>query len=291
VSPIEEPEQSNPAPPPTPVSNIPSAEDGPPTEFPTFAASRTNCQSEPPVYPPWSWWDMVAVVGFTVATIVLFSAIALGIAHLFTASRKVPFGELATSTAVLIGGQVAAYPLVILFMALVVRNKTDEGFWRAIRWNWPPSAAGFLIAGMAFAFAIEYASRWLPIPKSLPVDQYFSEITGAYLMAAFGVTLAPLFEELVFRGMFYPLARKSAGVAPAILLTGTFFAAIHGTQLGYAWAPLVSIFVVGVVFTLVRERTGSVAASFAMHCGYNLTLFGLLWVSSDHFRHLERLME
>jgi len=26
-----------------------------------------------------------------------------------------------------------------------------------------------------------------------------------------------------------------------------------------------------------------------MHCGYNSTLFGILWFASDHFRHLERV--
>ena len=60
--------------------------------------------------------------------------------------------------------------------------------------------------------------------------------------------------------------------------------------MGYAWAPLLSIFVVGIVFTVVRERTESVAASFLMHCGYNLALFGLLWIGSDHFRHLDKVV-
>ena len=59
----------------------------------------------------------------------------------------------------------------------------------------------------------------------------------------------------------------------AVALTAAAFAAIHGTQLGYAWAPILSIFVVGVVFTVARARTNSVASSFLMHCGYNFALF------------------
>ena len=111
------------------------------------------------------------------------------------------------------------------------------------------------------------------------------------MMAAFGITLAPLLEELFFRGMLYPVLRRSVGVGLAILLTAIAFAFIHGAQLGYAWAPLLSIFVVGTVFTLVREKTNSVAASFLMHCGYNLALFATLWVGSDHFRHLELALQ
>ena len=33
----------------------------------------------------------------------------------------------------------------------------------------------------------------------------------------------------------------------------------------------------------------SVAASFLMHCGYNLALFAALWIASDHYRHLEKV--
>ena len=72
-------------------------------------------------------------------------------------------------------------------------------------------------------------------------------------------------------------------------MTAAAFAAIHGTQLGYAWAPILSIFVVGVVFTVARARTNSVASSFLMHCGYNFALFTLLWLASDHYRHLEKV--
>jgi membrane protease YdiL (CAAX protease family) len=257
----------------------------------------TTVEAMPPLtcyaprrFPPWSFWDAMAVLGFTVVAILVFSAIALAIAHVTSRGHHMPVDELASSPVVVIGAQFAAYPLVIVFMIALVRTKSGERFWRAIRWNWPGAAAmGFFLAGIFFAFLVEIASRWLPIPKSLPVDKFFSDATGAYLMAAFGITLAPLVEELVFRGMLYPLLRRAWGVALGVVVTAGAFAAIHGTQLGYAWGPLLSIFVVGVVFTLARERTNSVAASFLMHCGYNTALFALLWIGSDHFQHLEKV--
>ena len=242
------------------------------------------------VFPPWSGWDVAAVLCFTLAAVFLFSMAALGVAHILSRAQHVPWSDLASSPIVVIGSQVAAYPVVIAFMIMLVRAKSRESFWQAIRWNWPgPAMLRFLVAGFGFAFAVEFASRWLPIPKSLPVDKFFSETAGAYLMAAFGVTLAPLLEELFFRGMLYPVLRRGLGVMVAVLVTAGAFASIHGAQLGYAWGPLLSIFVVGVVFTLVREKTNSVAASFLVHCGYNLALFATLWVGSDHFRHLEKV--
>ncbi len=219
------------------------------------------------------------------------SMLMLGVARLVTREQHVPVADLATYPIVIIGSQILAYPAVIFFMMLLVRSKSDAGFWQSIHWNWPgPRALGFLVSGMVFALGVDFVSRYLPIPKSLPIDNYFSELTGAYLMSAFGVTLAPLLEELFFRGMLYPVMRRTVGVVTAVLFTATTFAFIHGAQLGYAWAPLLSILVVGVVFTAVREKTESVAASFLMHCGYNLALFGMLWIGSDHFRHLDKVV-
>ena len=204
--------------------------------------------------------------------------------------RNTPITELATNARVVIGAQAAAYPIVLLFIFVLVRSRARERFAKAIHWNWPEtSALGFFAMGTVLAVAVDGAAHFLPIPKSLPMDKYFHDATSAYLMAAFGVTLAPLLEEMFFRGLLYPLLRRTFGLSLAIVLTAAPFAAIHGAQLGYAWAPILSIFVVGVVFTAVRARMDSVAVSFLMHCGYNFALFALLWFASDHYRHLEKV--
>jgi membrane protease YdiL (CAAX protease family) len=73
------------------------------------------------------------------------------------------------------------------------------------------------------------------------------------------------------------------------MVTSALFASIHARQLAYAWAPLLLLFFVGVVLTLVRARMHSVATTFLIHVGYNGTLFGMLYLASDHFRHFEKL--
>jgi len=241
-------------------------------------------------FPAWSAWDVLAVVVITAIVVFGFSIAALFIARAVPGYQHTPIVELATNAFVVIGAQAAAYPIVLLFMFVLVRSRSREPFGKAIHWNWPGiSAPGFFVMGTIVAVAVDGASRFLPIPKSLPMDKYFHDAASAYLMAAFGVTLAPLLEELFFRGLLYPLLRRAFGLTMAVIVTAAGFAAIHGTQLGYAWAPILSIFVVGVVFTVARARTNSVAASFLMHCGYNFSLFALLWLASDHYRHLEKV--
>jgi len=233
--------------------------------------------------------DFAVLLGVAVA-IVLFDLLAVGVAHSLPKYRNVPLSTLTTDPQVLVGGQLASYPLALLLMVALVRIRTGQPFAAAIHWNWPRRPASFFFgAGIVLAFAIEVLSHFLPIPKSLPVDKFFDSESTAYLMAFFGIVVAPLMEELFFRGLLYPLVRRSLGVVGGVLLTAVLFAAIHGAQLGNAWAPVFSIFVVGVALTLVRERTGSVAASFLTHSGYNSALFTVLWFASDHFRHLEKL--
>jgi hypothetical protein len=77
----------------------------------------------------------------------------------------------------------------------------------------------------------------------------------------------------------------------AVVTTSAGFAMVHGEQLGQAWGPLLVLFTVGLVLTLARVITRSVAPGFLIHVGYNLTLFTLLYIGTDHFRHLERITQ
>ncbi len=276
----------------------------PPNTFPDPSNSTPPALSEeafagpvelitPPVqkpFPSWSAWDVVAILVFTLVAILVCTLAALFIAHSFPQYRNASFTDMATSAAVVIGAQTAAYPVVLLLIFVLVRSRSRQRFGKAIQWNWPGTLApAFILGGIVLALVIQSLARFLPIPKSLPMDTYFRDASSAYMMAAFGLTLAPLLEELFFRGLLYPVLRRGLGLMAGVVLTALAFAAIHGAQLGYAWAPVLSIFVVGLAFTIVRVRTNSVAASFLMHCGYNLALFAALWVASDHYHHLEKV--
>jgi membrane protease YdiL (CAAX protease family) len=217
---------------------------------------------EPP-FPAWRGWDVLGIAVFTAVTIFVFTLIALFVARGLPEFRHSSFIE---------------------------RSRSKEPFGEAIRWNWPGATApAFIACGVILALVVDGLARFLPIPKSLPMDTYFHDASSAYMMAAFGVTLAPLLEEVFFRGLLYPLLWRAFGLVTGVLLTALAFAGIHGAQLAYAWAPVLSIFVVGIVFTIVRVKTDSVASSFLMHCGYNFALFAALWLASDHYRHLEKV--
>jgi membrane protease YdiL (CAAX protease family) len=244
--------------------------------------------------PVWSGWDVaLLVVVFFVALVgVTWTALPL--------ARRLPSMQHMTAMAVLqrpivvIAIEAAAELVVLLFMIWLVRVYYRRPFWPAVRWNFPHARwAAFLTIGFALALALAPFESGLekvaPSPKQLPIDQMFSSTAAAYCMALFGTLIAPLMEEVFFRGFMYPVLNRRFGATLAVLFTAVAFAALHGAQLAHAVAPLAVIFVVGLVLTLVRARTKSVASSMLVHMGYNGALFLMAWYGSDHFRHLEKL--
>jgi membrane protease YdiL (CAAX protease family) len=75
----------------------------------------------------------------------------------------------------------------------------------------------------------------------------------------------------------------------SVALTGASFTLIHSPQLAHSAGPLALLFTVGVVITVARAASGSLAVSLLIHMSYNATLFVLLYLGTEGFRHLERM--
>ena len=146
-----------------------------------------------------------------------------------------------------------------------------------------------MLTGILLAICIQLLSNYLPVPKELPVDSFFRKPLDAWMVALFGTLIAPAFEELAFRGFLYPALRRWTGVLPAAVLTSIPFALLHAQQLAHATAPLAMVFLVSLVLTAVRQRSGSVAASALVHATYTLSIFVAVFSASGGFTHLERL--
>ena len=237
--------------------------------------------------------DVVLIVlcGF-VSLVFSFIVVLVG---LEIAGRPVDLSSSALSGngALLVGIQTLSYLWVVAFMVLLVRLKYDAPFFSAISWNMPrvKTAAVALLAGVALALLSEAVSallsRW--IPKSLPIDAFFRTRSSIYAMIFFGIAVAPLVEELFFRGFLYPVLARNLGILPSIALTSAAFALLHEGQLAHAWAPLLVLFIVGTALTAARAWTRSVATGLLIHMGYNTTLFAMLFIATDGFRHLDKL--
>lgn len=242
--------------------------------------------------PPDPVWSGLDVLRLTVLTIV---ALFVGIfAVLFIARFSIyphsSLAGLARIPLVVVAGQALAYLLVLGYMyVLVTRERRRPDFLAAIHWNWPSFPAVYVLVGFLLSIALQLLASRLPIPKNLPIDTFFRTPAEACVLTLFGITLAPLMEELFFRGFLYPVLARGIGLPAAVFFTAAAFALLHGSQLMFSWGPVLVIFLVGMVLTMVRAKTNSVAAGLLIHVAYNGTISALMFFATDGFRHLEKL--
>ena len=223
--------------------------------------------------PPWSGWDVlrIALLMFVVPYL-LIPIVALIVQK--TVYPNLSFMNVAQKPWVALSTQFGWYLVVLAYMIMFVEGTFHQRFWEAIRWIWPSRKWPALAALGAALVSLESLERlpFFHMPKHIPMEDFLNTPSAAILTAVFAVSLGPLMEELFFRGFLYPVIARRAGVFTAIAVTSVTFGLIHGAQLGFAWGLVLIIFIVGIVLTVVRAKTGSVAASFVVHVAYNSTL-------------------
>lgn len=238
--------------------------------------------------PPWSGWDVLVLALITLGAIFTFY-----FAIVYTLHRslypKLPLSEVAKAPELVVLAQALAGLVLFGSMYVIARRDPALSFATAVRWNWPRHWSFYLLAGSMLCLSLQLLARFLPIPRTLPMDDFFRSRHAAYLLSIYGVSVAPLLEEFFFRGFLYPVLARKLGVAVAIVVTALFFAGVHGAQLAYSWAPVLVIFMVGLALTAVRAVTKSLSASLLMHVAYNSTIMIMLFVATSGFRNLQLL--
>ena len=359
--------------------------------------------------PPWSGFDLLVLAVTLLVGTVVFSAIAIGVLMTTPQFRGTNIRAVTEhpSMYIVVPAMGAAYAVMfgVLYLLAVIRQ---QPLWKSLSWNWPRGMwwAAFLAGGVVLSLVAGGLQKILPTPKNLPIEDMFREPRAVWFLATLGVAIAPFVEEVLFRGLLYPVANRwlasvlqsqqrirrgrlsflflvvwglamhmvppklvlpmsaamfvctsvvfllrivsgdfaraprvilpglafivwgqvasqlpqralvmaslglllvvvvmtvlglqresnpvptRVAIALSIAITAAAFAMVHGEQLAQSWSPLLVIFVVGAVLTITRAATKSVASGFLVHLGYNSTLFGLLYIATDHFRHMERM--
>lgn len=238
-------------------------------------------------------WDAALVIVAAFLAIMFTNTLAAVIYYIAHRPRPFASSDLMHNALFLVPAQVAGYLFTVGFMTALAWVRHRQGLFEAVKWNPPPSDEIMRWLGLGAglgAFSLVSSTllqRW--IPKTLPIDELFRTTSAAYLLSAFGILVAPLVEELFFRGFLFPALSKVIGVTASVILTALSFALLHSEQLAKAWAPLMVLFVIGTALTLVRARTRSVARCVLVHMGYNSILFATMFIVTRGFTHLEKM--
>jgi membrane protease YdiL (CAAX protease family) len=190
--------------------------------------------------------------------------------------------------------QILFWGLLLGFLYFILGSRSRRSFWQLMgfvpyRVQGIPAAGVyglFLLAGVPLAILVQLVSARFKPPDTLPVEIFFRDAVSVLMFTALGILVAPVMEELLFRGVFYPVVARTLGVRGAVIFVGLLFGAVHAAQLWGGWMQIVLLCVVGITLTYARARTGSVIPPFLLHLGYNSFLFLGYIVSTGFLKNL-----
>jgi membrane protease YdiL (CAAX protease family) len=146
---------------------------------------------------------------------------------------------------------------------------------RPVPWGWlvvaPLLTVGMLTVGVALTSAISMIQGQAFVNPQVHDMTQGQQLTPTHLiMLLLGVAVvAPIVEEVFFRGMLYPLLQRRLPAWLAIIANAAIFAALHFIPI-----LLPILFVMGLLLTFVRARTNSVIPGILIHA-LNNALFVL----------------
>jgi membrane protease YdiL (CAAX protease family) len=228
------------------------------------------------------------------------------------------FSQAATDYHYTLASQAAQYLITfagcLIVFPLIWRKPLFDG----IQWNggFALQRFGRLVSAAILCFFVAMINGMLmPGPTNAPIDQLFKAPGAAWLLFAFGVTLAPFFEEMAFRGFILPALctawdwsvehltavprrpldehgnpnwSRTAMIVGSIV-TSLPFALMHGFQTAWSLGPFLLLIFVSLVLCWVRLSTRSLAASTIVHACYNFMLFSFMLLGTGGFKHLDKM--
>ena len=138
----------------------------------------------------------------------------------------------------------------------------------------PAAIAKGVMVGLGVCVAWVAAFVWL-VPSNWGTPSHFifdiaaDSAAGLAVAALITVVLAPLTEELLFRGAMLYGFRQRWGVRTSVGLMALIFAAMHISILDPYWPGVALTGVIAVVLAVLRLRTGSLVPAIVAHATYN----------------------
>ena len=237
------------------------------------------------IAPPLSLIDMVLLIsgGFVIIGEVVLPALTIPVTDLLFNNLSSPLKQ---SIRVFIGYcSMTIGPLFIIRYQLMglVPSGVDGGW---LQWKIKPIKEGILksISGWLMIMPLVLLIGWLM--NEIIGDQGGSnpllelvlgsdEFIPLFLLLITTVVLAPVFEELVFRGILLPVLVSKVGKISGVILSALIFALAH-----LSVGELPPLFVLGVGLGLMRLSSGRLFPCALMHSLWNgVTFLSLLLVA------------
>lgn len=126
------------------------------------------------------------------------------------------------------------------------------------------------LCAVASSIAVSLLITLLPIPDDIMAsyNDSIAASSGGTFLEHFIATaaLAPIAEELFFRGVIYGTLKGVLKPPTAMIISCALFGLLHGQLIWMVYA-----FLMGVALTLIYDKYKSLLASMAFHVAFNIT--------------------
>lgn len=161
-------------------------------------------------------------------------------------------------------------PIYLLLMHLDRRKDMFLGRYQAYQKPFWPWFLLLPIVGFTAAIGFNQVMTLTQLEKIDPLYQQasqmiYNENIPVWVTLVATSVMAPVVEELLFRGLIYKRMRNHVSVLVSSLISATLFGLIHGNLVQFVYA-----FMVGMIICWVYETFKSIWAPIIFHAGANL---------------------
>lgn len=232
----------------------------------------------------YQWWLALLLVVWVLAGYIFAQALLIGVTWLLTT-----FGVSLGGVSQAVINALFAAAVYVLSLAIVLGvpwlvkrrrvNRQDLGLARLPSWlDIGLAPAGLVVYLVGSVVLLAAISALIP---GLDMDQIqengFENIGQRYeyvLAFATLVVVAPVAEEVLFRGYLYGKVRTKVPIWAAIIFISALFALVHGQ-----WNVAVDVFALSIVLCILREITGSIWSGILLHMIKNGVAFYFLFIN------------
>lgn len=176
-----------------------------------------------------------------------------------------------------VGMIVQLVPPLLVAVMLVPRGVNLIDFlgipWKKARYLWVAAPAGVIIAYL-FMFSLEwwgytallkeYFGDEIKLQESIKTYQEANAVTIRVMIALSAIVIAPLAEEIVFRGYIYTTTKRFSGPFFAAGFSSLLFGLVH-----FNITALIPLIFLALILTISYELSGSIWVPVSIHALFN----------------------